>query len=185
MLSWAPAPGPDLAAAALLHDALEDQEVWLAARGPAEGDLKAQARAALESAFGLRVRAMVETLTNPDFGATARADHGCREGTPAFAAVKRALYAVHFVEVFTRDREAALIKLADFTDNALGLDAVRTTSPVAYARLVRKYAPCVAFLIDDLEALEDRSDPLFPVRDRALDALRRAWADHYAPGATG
>lgn len=182
VLSWAAAPSPELAAAALLHDALEDQEEWLAARGPATGDLRSRARHAIDGSFGPRVLGMIERLTNPDYGQIACGEHGCTRDTPAFDAVKLSLYALHFVKVFTEDREAALIKLADFSDNALGLDGLRNRNPVAYARLVRKYGPCVAFLIHDLESLIDSRDPLFPVRDTALAALRLAWTRDYAPG---
>lgn len=182
VLGWSTAPSPELAAAALLHDSVEDQVDWLAARGPATGDTPSRALAAIDASFGSRVRRMVERLTNPDFGAIACAEHGCVRDTPAFDAVTLSLYGLHFVEVFTADREAALIKLADFSDNALSLGDLRRTNPKAHAWLARKYGPCVAFLIDDLEALTDPRDPLFPIRETMLTALRTAWTRDYAPG---
>lgn len=83
--------------------------------------------------------------------------------------------------MFTEDRETALIKLADFSDNALRLNDLRSRSPESFAWLARKYGPCVAFLIDDLEALTEPLDPLFPVRDATLGALRTAWTRDFRP----
>lgn len=168
--------------AGLLHDALENQEDWPAARGPAAGDVRSRALGAIDASFGPRVRPMIELLTNPDFNRIASSEYGCERDTPAFDAVKLALYALHFARVFTEERQAALIKLADFSDNALRLNEVRSRSPESFAWLARKYGPCVAFLIDDLEALTDPNDPLFPVRGEALGALRTAWSRDYAPG---
>lgn len=181
VLGWAADPSPELCAAALLHDSLEDQEERLASRGPAEGTRAARARAAIESAFGPRVRAMLEALTNPDFDRIASDEHGCRPGSPAHAAARLALYGLHFVEIFAADRETALIKLADFSDNALRLDGLATRNPARYAKLQRKYGPCVAFLIDELESLTDPRDPLFAVRESSLATLRDAWTRFYAP----
>lgn len=182
VLGWAAAPSPELCATALLHDSLEDQEAVLAARGPGTGDDATRARAAIEQAFGPRVRSMLESLTNPDFKRDACEQHGCAPGSPAQDAVQLALYTVHFVEIFNGDRETGLIKLADFTDNALRLDGLKAHKPEQYRWLARKYGPCVAFLIDELEALSDPADPLFCVAESTLGALRQAWVRYYAPG---
>lgn len=182
VLGWAARPSPELCAAALLHDALEDQEERLAARAPAGGNIPDRARAAVVGAFGPRVLAMMNALTNPDFDAMARAEHGCAGKSPALAAVKLALYQLHFVEIFNTHREAALIKLADFTDNALSLGGLRAAHPAQFTKLTRKYGPCVAFAIDELEAVSNPEDPLYGVRDAMLPVLREAWSRFYAPG---
>ena len=152
VVRWHPAPTGELAAAALLHDSVEDQPAKLTELGGGEDAL-----AAVASELGPRVAAMVKALTNPPFDeAVAAAGHV--PGTPAFRAVKLLRYAEHFIELLAGDDgEVALIKLADFTDNALSLDGVQAANPGRYARLVRKYRPCVAFLREHLPAAPDGS----------------------------
>ena len=45
----------------------------------------------------------------------------------------------HAARVFTEDHQAALVKLADFSDNALRLNEVRSRSPASFAWLARTY----------------------------------------------
>ncbi len=169
---WSGSSGADVIAGALLHDALEDQQERLAAQAAGEGE--AAARAALEEAFGPDVSGVVVAVTNPHFDRIIGERFGACRGRASRDAIRLTLYAQHFVEVFAHPR-AALVKLADFRDNALRIGDVRNR-PRLYAWFVRKYGPCVAFLIDHLEG-----EPEFPHREARLAELRAAWKHHYGP----
>jgi HD domain len=114
---------PDLACAALLHDALEDHAADLAADGGQQ-----QALAVLAERFGDRTAGLVAAVTNPEFAAGRDRHQQYRE---------------HVSASLEADPWARVIKASDFTDNAVGL--IHTTGPQLH-RLAGKYAPLVPVL---------------------------------------
>ena len=109
---------PDLACAALLHDAVEDHADGLAPSGSREDAL-----AVLADQFGQRVAELVDAVTNPEF----RPDGDRHEQ-----------YREHVVTSLEASPAARVIKASDVTDNAVGL--MHTTGP-RIAKLARKYGP--------------------------------------------
>src|SRR5258708_1964126 len=117
------AADPDLAAAALLHDAVEDHAGDLAGGGG-----QAEALAALASQFGDRVADLVAAGTNPAYEPGRDAHEQYRE---------------HVAASLQASPGARVIKASDFTDNAVGL--IHTTGP-KLRKLAGKYAPLVPVL---------------------------------------
>jgi (p)ppGpp synthase/HD superfamily hydrolase len=169
---------PEVICAALLHDAVEDHPGALAApRGgpgsesaPAEQDTAAVREAAfvaLAGRFGTRVAGLVAAVTNPEYAPDRDPDEQYRE---------------HVVASLAANPWARVIKLSDFTDNAVGI--VWSSADKA-RRVAPKYFP----LVDDLRALAARPDtPLDDevkrhIDDQLLVAARRLAA--YVTGGTG
>ena len=117
VLSHYRAADPDLACAALLHDAVEDH-----ASNLAPGGSQPEALAALAAQFGDRVAGLVAAVTNPPFEPDRDAHQQYRE---------------HVAASLAACPEARVIKVSDFTDNAVGL--IHTTGP-KLRRLADKYA---------------------------------------------
>jgi hypothetical protein len=115
-----PLPGhdPDVACAALLHDAVEDHAADLAADDTAQA-----AVAALAGWFGDRTAELVAAVTNPAWE-PGRDEHE--------------QYREHVTASLTASPWARVIKASDYTDNAVGL--IHTTGP-KLSRLARKYGP--------------------------------------------
>jgi HD domain len=144
----------DVATAALLHDAIEDHAVDLAADGTPQVAL-----AVLAGRFGSRVADLVAAVTNPAYDPDRDSHEQYRE---------------HVAESLDRSPWARIIKVSDFTDNGVGL--IHTTGPWV-AKLAAKYAPLVPVLRD----VVSRPDtPLGEAaRRRILDQLDRA-AERFA-----
>jgi hypothetical protein len=141
---------PDVACAALLHDAVEDHAAELAAGGsgqtePVAGDGgqaaltagsgqaaahggRQAALAALAAEFGPRVAELVAAVTNPVW----------RPGQD-----QHEQYREHVAASLENCPWARVIKVSDFTDNGVGL--IHTTG-AALDRLAGKYAPLVPVL---------------------------------------
>ena len=117
------AADPDLACAALLHDAVEDH-----ARELAPGAGQQEAVAVLAARFGDRVAGLVAAVTNPGWQPGRDAGEQYRE---------------HVTASLQANPEARVIKVSDFTDNAVGL--IHTTGP-KLPWLAGKYAPLVPVL---------------------------------------
>ncbi len=117
------AADPDLACAALLHDAAEDHASDLAPGGG-----QSEALAALAAQFGDRVAYLAAAVTSPAWDPGRDADEQYRE---------------HVTASLAASPEARVIKVSDFTDNAVGL--IHTTGP-KLRRLAGKYAPLVPVL---------------------------------------
>jgi hypothetical protein len=140
---------PDVACAALLHDAVEDHAAELAPGGGQQ-----EALAALAERFGPRVAELVAAVTNPEYAADRDRSEQYRE---------------HVAQSLERSPWARVIKASDFTDNGAGL--IHTTGPMV-EKLAGKYAPLVPVL-RDLIARPDT--PLEPAaRERILNQLDRA-----------
>jgi len=138
----------DVICAALLHDTVEDHADRLSTDGR-QGALHV-----LAEQFGQRVATLVAAVTNPIYAP--RSD-------------KHTQYAEHVVTSLTACPWARVIKVSDFTDNAVGL---HYTTGTKATRLSRKYAPLVPIIQD----LIDRPDtPLAAdVKDRIRVQLHRA-----------
>jgi hypothetical protein len=119
------AADPDLACAALLHDAVEDHACELVPGGG-----QAEALAVLAAQFGDRVAGLVAAVTNPVWQPGRDADEQYRE---------------HVTVSLQACPEARIVKVSDFTDNGVGL--IHTTG-LKLRRLAGKYAPLVPALRD-------------------------------------
>lgn len=119
---------PEVIAAALLHDAVEDHPRDLAdlasdaerAAGEREASLAVLARA-----FTPRVAELIAAVTNPDYDPERDRQEQYRE---------------HVVESLEVNPWARVIKLSDFTDNGVGI--IHTTGPKV-RKASAKYAPLV------------------------------------------
>ncbi|MEJ7648192.1 MAG: HD domain-containing protein [Nakamurella sp.] len=140
ILRWGEAD-PDIVAAAVLHDVVEDHAGKLAAldvtrRHRVRGD-RAQRAAALDllrSDFGGRVADIVEAVSNPlrDPGSNPNREQ------------KRAVYVEHVTGAID-DYQAFMVKAADFVDNALSLHHQETGTDASRYR-AWKYGPlCPVF----------------------------------------
>ena len=140
---------PDVVAAALLHDSVEDHAAGLAADGRTDSAL-----AELGRRVGPRVAGLGGAVTNPEY------DPG-RD--------RHQQYREHVAASLDASPWARVIKASDFTDNGAGL--IHTTGP-RVPELARKYGP----LVPVLRELITRPDtPLGePARRRILDQLDRA-----------
>jgi hypothetical protein len=112
---------PDVACAALLHDAVEDHADGIA---PSRG----AALAVLAGRFGARTAALVGAVTNPVWE-PGRDEHE--------------QYREHVLASLAASPWARVIKVSDFTDNAVGI--IHTTGP-KLAKLAGKYGPLVSGL---------------------------------------
>ena len=145
---------PDVVAAALLHDSVEDHAAELAADGRPPSALAELARQ-----FGPRVADLVGAVTNPEY----------EPGRD-----RRLQYRDHVAASLDASPAARVIKASDFTDNGAGL--IHTTGP-RVPELASKYV----LLVPVLRELIDRPDtPLGePARQRIRDQLDRA-AERFA-----
>ena len=145
---------PDVVAAALLHDVVEDHAAELAPAGTTEAAQTEAALAVLAERFGPRVAELVAAVTNPEY------DPG-RD--------RHVQYREHVAASLNRSPWARVIKASDFTDNGAGL--LYTTGPKV-PDLADKYAQ----LVPVLRELISRPDtPLdLTARQRVLDQLDRA-----------
>ncbi len=116
----------DVIAAAVLHDAVEDHPAELA--GDRTGDPIEAALAELAARFNPRVAELVRAVTNPP-----------RE--PGRDRYEQ--YRSHVAEALEADPWARVIKVSDFTDNAVGL---MHSLPARYQPLATKYRPLVPVL---------------------------------------
>jgi (p)ppGpp synthase/HD superfamily hydrolase len=115
---------PDVACAALLHDAIEDHAEDIARHC----DTRRSAFAILAGQFGQRAAELVAAVTNPVY-----------EPDPD----EHQQYCEHVIASLDASPCARVIKVSDFTDNAVGL--FHTTGP-KLSRLARKYRPLAPVL---------------------------------------
>src|SRR5712691_2684849 len=113
---------PDVACAALLHDAVEDHAASIAPGG------RAAALAVLAGQFGVRTAELAAAVTNP----------GWEPGRD-----KHEQYREHVLASLAASPGARVIKASDFTDNAVGI--IHITGP-KLPKLARKYGPLVPAL---------------------------------------
>lgn len=129
---------PELVAAALLHDTVEDHATELAElAGVVSEDPHKTREAALEvlqDIFGERVARTVSLVTNPIY-----------DGAPED---KNQFYFDHVKEAI-QDPDALVIKLSDFVDNAVGLHHTENANLIR--KLSRKYDPLYPVFEEALE----------------------------------
>ena len=113
---------PELVCAALLHDSVEDHWAELASGG------REAAFAVLADQFGGRVAGLVAAITNPEY-VPGRDRHE--------------QYREHVGAGLQADPWARVLKVSDFTDNAVGL--IHTSGPKV-VKLATKYRPLVPVL---------------------------------------
>ena len=156
---------PDVACAALLHDAVEDHAVGLAPGGTGQAAL-----AVLADRFGGRTAALVAAVTNPAW----------EPGRD-----KHEQYREHVLASLAASPWARVIKASDFTDNAVGI--IHLTGP-KLAKLAGKYAPlvpalCELILRPDTPLETDVKDMIAGQLDTARE--RFAAISHSHPGTGG
>ena len=116
---------PDVACAALLHDAVEDHAADIAPGGDRQAAL-----AMLAGQFGARTATLVAAVTNPGWE-PGRDEHE--------------QYREHVIASLAASPWARVIKASDFTGNAVGIIIIHTTGP-KLSKLARKYGPLVPAL---------------------------------------
>ena len=156
---------PDVACAALLHDAVEDHAAGLATGGGRQAAL-----AVLAGRFGDRTAALVAAVTNPGWE-PGRDEHQ--------------QYREHVLASLAASPWARVIKASDFTDNAVGI--IHLTGP-KLARLAGKYAPLAPALRElilrpDTPLETDVKDMIAAQFDTAQE--RFAATRHSQPGTSG
>ncbi|WP_307835648.1 HD domain-containing protein [Paractinoplanes ferrugineus] len=148
---------PQVLAAGLLHDAVEDQP-WAVAGITEHGPPPVrQALTAIEGRFGSRVARLVEAVTMPERPAGVdRIEH----------------YVEHLAMVLDVEPWARVIKLSDFTDNGVGL--IHTIGPKVL-KSARKYDAAVPVLREllDREDTPLESDVKHHIRGQLGLAQRR------------
>jgi hypothetical protein len=153
---------PDVACAALLHDAVEDHAADLAPGGTRQGAL-----AVLAARFGDRTAALIAAVTNPSWQPS-RDEHE--------------QYREHVIASLRASPWARVIKASDFTDNAVGI--IHLTGP-KLAKLASKYGPLVPALRElilrpDTPLAADVKDMIVGQLDTAQE--RFAAISHNKPG---
>jgi hypothetical protein len=123
---------PDVACAALLHDTVEDHYGDIAPGGSRQAAL-----AVLAGQFGERAAGLVAAVTNPSWEPGRDTHEQYRE---------------HVAASLNACPWARVIKVSDFTDNAVGL--FHTTGP-SLPRRARKYRPLVPVLRPDTPLEDD------------------------------
>ena len=153
ILSHYRAGDPDVACAALLHDAVEDHAARIAPGG------RAAALAVLAGQFGVRTAELVAAVTNP----------GWEPGRD-----RHEQYREHVLASLAASPWARVIKASDFTGNAVGI--IHLTGP-KLPKLAGKYGPPAPAL---RELILRPDTPLeADVKDkiaRQLDAAQRRFA---------
>jgi hypothetical protein len=150
---------PDVACAALLHDAVEDHAAGIASGG------RQAALAVLAGRFGERTAELVAAVTNPGWE-PGRDEHQ--------------QYREHVAASLQASPWARVIKASDFTDNAVGI--IHTTGP-KLSKLARKYGPLVPVLRElilrpDTPLETDVKDMIAAQLDTAQQRLVSIGHDH-------
>ena len=128
---------PDVACAALLHDAVEEH-----AEDIAPGGTRQDSFAILASQFGERTVGLVAAVTNPVY------EPGRNEHEQ---------YREHVIASLRAIPWGRIIKVSDFTDNAMGL--MHTTGPKV-STLASKYRPLVPGCVSSSSARTLRLPPM-------------------------
>ena len=137
---------PDVACAALLHDAVEDHQSDISPSGTRQA-----AFSELAGQFGERTAELVAAVTNPVYE-TGRDEHE--------------QYREHVSDSLEASPWARVIKVSDFTDNAVGL--LYATGP-KLSTLTAKYRPLVPVLRELILRADTPLDP--DVREMIAEQL--------------
>lgn len=156
----------DIVVACLLHDSVEDHPDEIAPA--AEGDIQSAALEVLARDYNPRVASLVKAVTNPVFSPDKD---------------KNTQYLAHATKLMTTgDPGAVMIKVSDFTDNAIGI--IYTTGEKV-PRLGAKYLPLIKVF---RTALQRKDLPISPeVRhhiERQLDLGQERLQATLVPGSS-
>ncbi len=134
---------PELVIGALLHDSVEDQAKKLAAllADTTSDSEREQALLYVKNTFGERIEKIVVKLSNPEPE---------KEGMSADE--KNNVYKEHVKEAI-EDSDVLPIKLSDFSDNALNLEAI--SDPARRLKLSKKYLPVMEVFVERLKTAHD------------------------------
>ena len=133
----------ELVIAALLHDSVEDQAKKLALLVENSDSISEREKALffVKNKFGERVAKIVSKLSNPE------------PETEGMSAIeKNNIYKEHVKEAI-EDSDVFPIKLSDFSDNALNLEAVN--DPSRRLKLSKKYLPVMEVFIERLKSAQN------------------------------
>jgi HD domain len=150
---------PDVTCAALMHDVVEDH-----ARDLAPGGARHDALGDLSSRFGARPAGLVAAVTNPVW----------EDGRS-----RHEQYREHVIASLAADPWARVIKLSDFTDNAVGL--IHTSGP-KLTGLAGKYLPLIPALRELALRADTPAPPLGQGDDRGPARQRGDPADRSYAG---
>jgi len=145
---------PELVISALLHDSVEDQSKKLAellAENTENISEREKALLFVKNTFGERVSKIVSKLSNPE-----------PETEGLSPEQKNNIYKEHVKEAI-EDSDVLPIKLSDFSDNALNLEAVG--DPARRLKLSKKYAPVV---LEFIRALKRNTDLVFVSKKNSI-----------------
>ncbi|WP_246595753.1 HD domain-containing protein [Actinoplanes auranticolor] len=131
---------PEVLAAALLHDAVEDQADAIVGRSGDRPEPRGEALQVVAERFGGRVAALVDAVTQPEL-------------PPGMD--RTAHYVRHVATSLDPSPWARVIKLSDFTDNGVGI--IHTAGPKAHRSAV-KYAAAVPIFRDLLQRADTPLD---------------------------
>jgi len=166
IISHYQAADPDLACAALLHDAVEDHAGDLA-----PGGTRQDALAALAGRFGQRVADLVGAVTNPE---------------PEPGRDPHEQYREHVIASLQASPAARVIKASDLIYNAAGL--IHATGP-RIAKLAAKYGPLLPAVRDLILRTDTPLDPAVKDaitaqrgRGATMSTLRACWSCTARPG---
>ena len=131
---------PELVMAALLHDSVEDQAAKLTSLLPVDSKIESERAAALlfiRNEFGERAEKIVFKLSNPE-----------REPEGSSAEERNIIYKEHVKDAI-EDEDVLPIKLSDFSDNGLNLNAVSDSE--RRLKLSKKYLPVMEVFVERLQ----------------------------------
>lgn len=148
-------PDKELVIAALMHDSVEDQGdklALLAKERDEESTDEKNALSELNNKYGERVANIVSHLSNPDFDSILKS-RGVDKDNPQYKELKNQLYAEHVSEAI-QNPDVLIIKLADFSENILGLSKLPTETETQRAqkqKYVNKYLPVLKIFVERLQ----------------------------------
>lgn len=170
-----------LVVAALLHDTVEDQAPAIAKElnfKDFADDSEKAALHAIHSVFGKRVARIVSYLTNPDYNLMA--ENAIQQGDSRIKAdLKNEFYRKHILHIAKEDHLAFVIKLCDFSDNALHIS--RVTDSDQYNKLRNKYEPCIKDIIVLLEDWQKKDGFQAQVAELFLEEFKVGYLREYQP----
>lgn len=148
---------PEMIIAALLHDSVEDQVEKLSERSVSnETEPRARALDFIEHKFGKRVRYIIQELSNPEDGGEELKAKKATMTEQEIAHAKMGIYKKYVQSMISKinpeigkpDAGIALIKFADFSDNALNLHNIserNTDGELDSEKLGKKVKLCVKY----------------------------------------
>ena len=184
---------PDLLAAALMHDGVEDQpdrifveridrkypdrnflhlDIDEAAKEKHKEAFKAWSFREINDRFGGKVKYYVENMTNHDFNSLAEDSGLSGEKKQDFI---NKMYAEH-VEDIMSDPELFTLKLADLSVN-IDLHSLDPEGE-KYKKLKRKYKSVIEAVLEKLRNLQE-GHPLYPKKDSILATLTNIYREQY------